>query len=146
LIAQFDAMPYSDPGDDYFVYVDPTTSKIHFLPWGMDETFLSAEFPVTGNEELVRPLGILAARCKESPTCLQAFADQVWALLAMIEENDLVAERDRVIDQIAPHVAADPRKPYTPEEVAEGQMQLYYFLNNRRITLEAMAGLPAPST
>jgi hypothetical protein len=148
LIAQFDAMPYSNPGDDYFIYIEPTSQKIHFMPWGMDETWLSAEYPVAGNPVLERPLGILATRCKESPACYQAFADRLWELLAMIEDDDLEAERDRVIDQIAPHVADDAYKPYAADEVDEGQMQLYYFIHGRRETLEDPMNnpdLPPPS-
>jgi hypothetical protein len=148
LIAQFDAMPYSDPGDDYFVYVDPDSQKIHFMPWGLDETWLSAQFPVTGNPMLVRPLGILATRCKESAACFQAFADRLWELVAMIEDDDLEGERDRVIAQIAPHIAEDTYQPYTEAEVADGQMQLYYFIHNRRVVLEDPMynpDLPAPT-
>jgi hypothetical protein len=48
VVGQFDAFPYSFPGDDYFVYADPTSARLHVLPWGMDETFFAADVDVVG--------------------------------------------------------------------------------------------------
>jgi spore coat protein CotH len=137
VIGQFDAFPYSLPGDDYFVYDDPTSGQLWLLPWGMDETFFAADFsPLMTNS-------ILAARCKESPTCYQQFIDSAWDIQTMTEDLGLEAERARIEAQIAPLVAADTRKPYTDAEVTEGQTQLGYFIRGRRETLGGF--LPPPS-
>src|SRR6185503_1437004 len=47
VIGQFDSFPYSIPGDDYFVYADPTTQRLQVIPWGMDETFKAGDVDVT---------------------------------------------------------------------------------------------------
>jgi hypothetical protein len=75
---------------------------------------------------------------------LQEWADQTWNILALTETLGLEAERQRVIAQVAPHVAADTRKSYTNAQVASSQMDLYWFLRNRRADLGTM--LPPPST
>lgn len=137
VVGQFDAFPYSNPGDDYFVYVDPVTDKLWFMPWGMDETFYSGSYDV--NQVTSR----LATTCLASPACYQSFVNRVWSVLAMTEDLDLIAERERVAAQIAAHVSADRRKPYTDAEVSEFQMQLYWFISGRRANLEAMLG-PEP--
>jgi spore coat protein CotH len=138
VIAQFDAFPYSMPGDDYYVYVDPGTHRLAFLPWGMDETFYS------GSVDVTNVYSVLARRCKESAACWQSYQAQVWQVQAITESMDLAGERDRVIAQIAPHVAADTRKPYTQEQVTESQGALYWFIHERRMKLNAMFAPPPP--
>jgi hypothetical protein len=138
VIAQFDSFPYSVPGDDIFLYADPTDGRLSFMPWGMDETFYSAKLDVKNVHS------VLAKKCLASPACLQEWADQTWDILALTERLGLEAERRRIIAQIAPHVAADTRKPYTDAQVAMSQMDLYWFLSERRADLVTM--LPPPST
>ena len=138
IIGQFDAFPYSVPGDDYYLYDDPTSGKLWFIPWGMDETFISGQFP---------PMQInsqLAVRCLGSATCKQAYVDQVWELLAMTEAMGLEGERARVQAQIAPYIARDTRKPYDMAAVTEGQTQLGYFIRGRRELLGMMLPPPSP--
>jgi hypothetical protein len=138
VIGQFDSFPYSIPGDDYFVYANPATGRLEFLPWGMDETFSASDFNVTWT------YSVLAARCKESATCWQGYVDATWRVLDQTDAIDLVGERDRVAAQIAPWVAADTRKPYTDEQVAAAQSAVHWFIKERRAT---MAGyLPPAST
>jgi len=131
VIGQFDSFPYSAPGDDYFVYADPIR-KLTFLPWGMDETFYSASVDVTVTHS------VLAARCHQSPACFQAYADQVWELVAMIEAMGLDAKRARVAAQIAGYVALDQRKPYTTAEVQASQAAMHWFIVERRADLATM--------
>lgn len=138
VVGQFDAFPYSNPGDDYFVYADPGSGKLVFLPWGMDETFYSGEF------DIWRIHSILAETCAAAPSCLQQFVDRAWEALELIETMDLAAERTRVVEQIAAHAAADGRKPYDDATVAEFQTQLRWFIEGRRANLSSM--LPPQST
>lgn len=138
VIAQFDSFPYSMPGDDYYVYADPTSSRLSFMPWGMDETFYSGQIDVTNVSS------VLARRCKESPACFQAYQAEVWEVQALTEEIDLLGERERVMAQIAPYVQMDTRKPYTNEIVAESQGHLYWFISERRSKLNAMFSPPPP--
>ncbi len=138
VIGQFDSFPYSMPGDDYFVYSDPTSGRLHFAPWGMDETFYSGSHDVTGVSS------VLARRCRESPACWNAYVQQVWDVLALTESMDLAGERVRVMQQIAPYVAADTRKPYTDAQVAQSQSDLYWFITERRQKLSTMLTPPSP--
>lgn len=137
VVGQYDSFPYSDPGDDYFLYADPARG-LTFIPWGIDETFLSAEI----DPSMVRSL--LANKCKASPACFQAYVDAVWDMLALSETMGLAAERVRVIARIAPFVAADTRKRYTNEEVEAYQTSLYWFIHERRPRLAAMLPPPTP--
>lgn len=137
IVAQFDAFPYSLPGDDYFIYIDPTTAKVNFVPWGMDETFLSADFDVS------KISSVLAEHCLASDSCYQGLVDRLWGALDMLDEIDLATERARVEFQITPYVDMDPRRPYDDATVTEYQTQLRYFIEGRRATLSMQ--LPPPS-
>ena len=130
VIGQFDSFPYSNPGDDYFVYVDPIDRKIRLLPWGMDETFFAADF------DILRIVSVFATTCMASPDCYQAFQDQVYEVLALTEELDLEGERVQIAEQIAPHVAADTRKPYPTEMVIDLQAAQGYFIRERRMWID----------
>jgi hypothetical protein len=132
VIGHFDGFPYSDPGDDFYLYADPGSGRLSFIPWGMDETFLSAELDPTITRS------VLARTCRRAASCFQAYVDQVWDVLALTEAMDLAAERARVVEQIAPLIEADERRPYDDAAVAEGQLQMYYFIRHRRETLGAM--------
>jgi spore coat protein CotH len=137
MVAQFDAMPYSDPGDDYYAYADPTSGRLSFIPSGIDEAFYSGQLDITAVK------GLLARRCKESAPCFQKFVDRVWKILADLEAFDWKAERTRIIAQIAPHVERDTRKWYTAKDVADYQMAMWWFINDRRLELGKM--IPPPS-
>lgn len=137
VIGQFDSFPYSNPGDDYFVYADPTTNKLHFMPWGMDETHYSSDHDVN------QITSALAVNCFNSPSCYQGFVDRTWELLAETEAFDVVAEHQRIREQIAPYVLQDTNKAYDNAMVTEYQNQMGYFLAERRVKLEGM--LPPPS-
>ena len=126
VIAQFDS----------FLYADPTSGRLSLMPWGMDETFYSALLDVKDVHS------VLARTCLASPACRQEWAHQTWDILALTESLGLEAERQRIIAQIAPHIAADARKPYTDAQVAMSQMDLYWFLKERRADLVTM--LPPP--
>ena len=138
VIGQLDSFPYSFPGDDIFLYADPT-HKLTILPWGMDETMSAADFDVTTTSS------VLAAKCKASPTCFQAFVDQTWDTLTAVESMGWVTERQRIVDQIAPSVAWDTRKRYTASEVAAGQDASYWFAQERRLWLTMYLPPRSPS-
>ena len=129
VVGQFDAFPYSLPGDDYFVYADPRSRKLWFIPWGMDETFFAADFsPMMINS-------VLARRCLEAPSCRSGYLAQVWDVLALTEELNLDGVRVRLAAELAPHIARDTRKPYDAAAVTEGQTQQGYFIRGRRQVL-----------
>jgi len=126
VVGQFDAFPYSQPGDDYYVYADPTSNKAWLIPSGMDETFFAADFSP------LQVHSVLATTCMASSSCYQAYVDAVWDIQASTEAFGLEAERARVEAQIAPHVARDTRHPFTADQITYGQTQLGYFIRGRR--------------
>lgn len=136
VVGQFDSFPYSDPGDDYFVYVDPTSQRIHFLPWGMDETFYA------GDVDVKRVTSILATTCMQVPDCFDGFVAQVWAALDAADQMDLVGRLDAIRAQIAPYVTQDTRKPYTDRRVEIYQDSMRSFVTERRARMEQY--LPPP--
>lgn len=126
VVGQFDAFPYSQPGDDYYVYADPTSNKAWLIPSGMDETFFAADFSP------LQVHSVLATTCLASSGCYRAYVDAVWDIQASNEAFGLEVERARVEAQIAPHVARDTRHPFTADEITYGQTQLGYFIRGRR--------------
>jgi hypothetical protein len=136
VIGQFDAFPYSMPGDDYYVYADPTSRKAWLIPSGMDETFFAADFSP------LQVHSVLATTCMASSSCYQAYVATVWEIQAHNEAFGLEAERARVEAEIAPHIANDTRRPFTNDEITYGQTQLGYFIRGRRETLGGF--LPPP--
>jgi hypothetical protein len=126
VIGQFDAFPYSQPGDDYYLYADPTSHKAVLIPSGMDETFFAADVsPLTVHS-------VLATTCMDSPACFQDYVAEVWDIQAITEAFGLEAERARVEAQIDPIIARDTRRPFTDEQIDYGQTQLGYFIRGRR--------------
>jgi spore coat protein H len=136
VVGQFDSFPYSDPGDDYFVYADPSSGRLHFLPWGMDETYYA------GSHDVLLVRSILATTCMDDPSCYDAFVDQTWAVLDEVDAMDILGRLDFLRDQIAPHVIRDTRKPYTNNRVQDFQNSMRIFINDRRTNLAEM--LPPP--
>jgi len=133
IVGQFDSFPYSNPGDDYFMYADPMTQRLWFMPWGMDETFLSGDLDIVG-----RMWAPIAKSCMSSPDCFQAYVNQVWDVLGKVEGLDWLAEHDRVAAQIAPLIQMDTRRHYTDDEVAHGQSDMRFFVSERRMHLSTL--------
>ena len=136
VIGQFDSFPYSNPGDDYFVYADPGTHHLYVMPWGMDETFYS------GSHSIMLVHSILATTCKDEQGCYDAFVAQTWAAQEAMEEADLAGQLDAIRAQIAPHVTRDTRKPYTNAMVTDYQSSMRTFVTERRTKLEEMFAQP----
>jgi hypothetical protein len=132
VVGQYDAYPYSFPGDDIYLYADPTTHKLNFIPSGMDETFYSSEIDPSS---VMRLNGKLATACRASASCFQLYVNAVWDMQAQAESMNLEGERTRVVNQIAPWVLADQRKPYPDSEVSAYQTNLYWFIHERRTKL-----------
>ena len=105
-VAQFDAYPYSNPGDDCHVYDDPTSGALQFVPHGTDETFYYDEYQVDW------ATGILGVRCLEVAACRNTWIDLVQEVLVLADDIGIVAYFDTVASQIEEHVRDDRHKPY----------------------------------
>ena len=132
-IGQFDSFPYSSPGDDYHVYVDPEAQQITFIPWGMDETFL-------GGRNVTSVTSILATTCLADPHCRDGWVQQVWLINDTMQAIDLAGEVDRVAALIAPYIDLDQHKPYSTAQVLAGQAEVRNFINGRAADLAAWLG------
>ena len=133
VIGQFDSFPYSNPGDDYFAYANPATQRLAFMPWGMDETFLSSAVHIVD-----RTYAPLARVCIASSACYQAFVDAVWDVLAKVEALGWVAARAQIAAQLAPLIAADTKRHHLDADVAHAQMDMWYFIHDRRAWIAMM--------
>lgn len=135
VIAQLDGYPYSDPGDDMYIYVDESDGKIRFIPHGADESFQVPLRPV----DFV--FGRLAETCLAEGPCREMWLEDVWEVMDLIEQlpaTDMVAEID---DQTRSSMQLDPRMPYTFNEMTTARDGLVTFMNNRRADLQSMPGL-----
>ena len=122
--------PTACPGDDYFVYANPEDRKIYLLPWGLDETFNAADVNV-----LTEVYTVLAKKCAASSGCRRQFEQRLWVLMDKLEAMNWEGERERILQQIAPHVLQDRRKVYTDLQVEEEQNNMKYFVQERRMSL-----------
>lgn len=112
-LAQTDAYPYSDPGDDVYVYVEPATGLMHFIPHGLDEAFLPRGRTI-GNTN-----GVLARRCLVVPACHAEFERALDVVFDDLRRIGFQEDVDARIDR-ARHWALDPRyrQPEVPIDPA----------------------------
>jgi len=129
LVAHVDG--YAGNTNNYFVYRDPTTDRITFVPWGIDAIFHTWEVWDFDTQDAVLANGHLAnrfffhddlqARYFER---LQTLLDEVW------DEDALLAEIDRMEALVAPVAVYDPWMEPSLDELRE-------FIVGRRATLGA---------
>lgn len=136
LVGQFDAYPYTWPGDDFHVYDDPEADQLRFVPWGVDETFQHPTHPIDGVN------GVIATRCLEVPTCRQAWEDEVWAVYDLAMAVDWAADFQAIQAQIAPLVLQDTMKPYANSDVEYYQWVMESMIATRASDLTALIGPP----
>ncbi|MFH1467531.1 MAG: CotH kinase family protein [Pseudomonadota bacterium] len=134
VVAQFDAYPYTNPGDDAHVYDDPTSGRLWFIPHGMDEAFYYPDSDITSAN------GIVGRRCKAYSPCFDAMKERTWEVWDAAEAWGWLALFDEVQDQIAPWVEADTNKPYSDEYVNYYQANMRTFISSRRNTLQRWVG------
>ena len=98
---------YANNRNNYFVYKDPTSGKLEFIPWGPDATFQpGATFGGLGNGTgpiAIAAAGILANRLFQAPQTKQLILDRERQLLANVyDETKLTAEVTRMETLITP--------------------------------------------
>jgi hypothetical protein len=125
VVGQFDAYPYSYPGDDLHLYLDPADGKLDFLPHGADETYEDAERPITF------VYGSLAVACLDDPACAETFASQVWEVQRLSYEIKTRGYLAMLEEKLRPYVLADERRPWTLREVDLTQGYMERFVEER---------------
>ena len=134
VIGQYDSYPFSSPGDDAHVFVDPSIDKLIWLPHGMDETFYYPD----NNPKSVN--GIVAKRCLAVGACEKAYNAAVWEVQGISEEIDLHGYAQEVQEQIADLVKADDHKQYSNSEVSYYQDAMIDFIGGRANKLPKWVG------
>jgi len=133
-IGQFDAYPYSFPGDDVYLYVDPSDGKIRFIPHGADETFADPDRPVD------YVFGHLGTACLEDPECEAMWRAEIARLSDGTWEADYAGVLDEWSTALLGPMRDDPMKPYTISDTRAAQDAAVDFIDDRPARLEHMLG------
>jgi hypothetical protein len=140
VVGQFDAYPYSFPGDDLHVYLDPADGRLDFLPHGADETYSDAERPITF------VYGSLATACLDDPDCAETFAAQVWEVQQLSSEIETLGYLSMLQQKLSPYLRADPRRPWGLREVQLAQDSMERFIEDRPAELAEHIEAPQQAT
>lgn len=118
---------YAGNMNNFYVYHDPASDKLVFIPWGTDGTFSAFSPAMTTGERppvtlatarLPRRLYAYEATRKRYHQALRDLLDEVW------DEGALIAEIDRMQAQLGERAAAEPLEA------------LREFVRNRRASVE----------
>ena len=124
---------YNGNQNNFFLYLEPTTGKFHFIPWGTDGTFQQNPFLTRPEPVSVTAFGMLPYRLYGLPEIRTRYFARLEELLdTMWDEDAIVAEIDRFEEVLAPHAA---------EDVVE---QLRTFVRGRRQAIEEELALGHP--
>ena len=122
-----------------FVYHDPKSGKLRFIPWGPDSTFgdhhLFAPFQPPAS---VLAVSYLTRRLYNHPVTQERYRRRMKELLATVwDERKLLAEADRMESLLRGRVSL-------PEPVVKGSLaKVRAFIANRRSIIEAELIQPA---
>ncbi len=132
LVAHLDG--YAGNTNNYFVYRDPTTDRLTFIPWGIDATFHDWEVWGFDTSDAVLANGMLSNRLFFHDEIqarylhrLQTLLDEVW------DEDALLDEIDRMDALVAGAALDDPWREDSVEELRQ-------FVLYRRENMEASIG------
>ena len=134
VVMNFDAYPFRFAGDDCHIYHDPTSGKLVYIPHGVDESFYYDD-DIEG-----RARGHIAAKCRESDACRDAWANRVYDVLEQTEASDIAGYAQQVADQIQPWVEEDPNRNFRVSEVAAYQRDMISKIENRRASIRYWIG------
>lgn len=106
LLAAWDG--YASNLNNHFVYHDPSSGKMSFIPWGPDMSFDSSDpFRGPNRPQSVSAKGAVSERLYEVPALQQRYVDTMLGLLDKSwNEADLLKEIDRIKALLAPHLGA----------------------------------------
>jgi hypothetical protein len=147
LIAAWDG--YASNLNNHFVYGDPGSGKMAFLPWGPDMSFDASDFFHPPNRpQSVSAKGAVAFRLYSIPAMRERYVEEMKALLKDVwKEDEILAEIDRVQALLSPHVGAGAPVFEGAGSAVEG------FVTGRRAVIEGEIGagpalwpFPLPST
>lgn len=132
VISHWDAYEFSIM-NNYRVYHDPDTGLWTLIPTGIDQTF-------AGDQDPWDVYGVLARRCIEEPDCEAAFAARLHDAADTFEGLGLGAMAGEIHDQIAPHVAEDPRREVDLGWWQDAHEELLWYIADRPARVRQILG------
>jgi len=89
---------YSSNQNNFFVYMNPSDKKLHFIPWGADSAFTDRRFMLFMDKyKSVNARGLLCNRLYNDPVVRMKYHQTLLGILKkQWNEKDLLAEIDRV--------------------------------------------------
>ncbi len=129
LVAHMDG--YAGNTNNYFVYRDPDTDLVTFMPWGIDAIFWNYDGWGFDTQDAVLANGYLANRFFDHPELEGMYLDRLSELLDEVwDEDAILDEMDRMEALVAPYALPDPWMEPMMED-------LRTFVLDRRGILEA---------
>ena len=145
---------YSGNNNNFFIYLNPTTDKFHFLPWGADSLFSKhsklRHYNKAGAPISVKTQGLLTHKLYQQKSSRELYAKAMMGILENHwDEAELLAEVDRIDAMVEPHVVdaqrffgyEDEGKAYSRTQALEETRK---FIRERRsdITEEIAGAMP----
>ncbi len=98
---------YAGNQNNFFVYHNPKSGKLHFLPWGADSVFTSRGMFDRGGPQSVKGRGRLASRLFEIPEIRTKYRTVMLDLLSKHWDEDLLLEEtERIEKLVSEHVSS----------------------------------------
>lgn len=117
---------YHSNQNNFFVYADPRSERLHFLPWGLDHVFANVDAPAARNESY---LGYMLYADPGGRDGYYAALDDV--LRDVWRESELLVHLDHMAEVVLAHVPAAER-----EDVADAIERTRSFVENRRSEID----------
>jgi len=133
---------YTRGTNNFFIYFEPTTGLMEFIPWGADKVFFL--WPSKTASDVVFAESILARRLYMLPETREKFVAAMRQILTTVwNENELLEELDRMEALIAPIIANDPLYPSGSDTAGKGlPHDVRAFVRERRAELEPFLDNP----
>ncbi|MCY3550514.1 MAG: CotH kinase family protein [Candidatus Poribacteria bacterium] len=120
---------YSGNNNNYFIYLNPETDKFQFSPWGADALFTNFSMDFRRNARAptsVKTQGLIAYRLYQLETGRERYAKTMKKLLEIHwNEEELLAELDRVAAMIQPYLLPEQREFQEEEWGGRGEKQTF---------------------
>ncbi len=123
---------YSGNRNNYFIYLNPGTGKLHFMPWGADCLFekYSRLRVDRRSPRSVRLKGLVARKLYQIPSVRKKYAATMKQLMTEHwHEDQLLAETKRIEAMVRPHISDYQWRGVRFEAVRD-------FIRNRRPDIE----------
>ena len=123
---------YSGNRNNFFVYVNPASNKLHFMPWGADCLF-EKHSPLGVDPQSprsVRMVGLLAHKLYQIPEVRKEYASRMKTLMDQWwHEPTLLEETERIETLLRPHLSKSQQKQVDFNAIRN-------FIRNRRTDIE----------